>query len=69
MKFVAAICALAASLVAALLWKFGGNSSSLSMGLVAGIALGAIAVAGAVSMWLRNRRRRELRAMRDSVLW
>lgn len=69
MKFIAGLCALVASIGMALLWKSGGNSSLPSKGLVAGIALGAFAVAVIVTMWLRNRRRRELRDMRDSALW
>lgn len=60
---------MAALIGAALLWKSGGNDSLLSMDLLAGIALGAFAVAGVVAMWLRNRSRRELRSMRDSALW
>ncbi len=69
MKLIAGLCAMAASIGMALLWKSGGNSSLPSMVLVAGVALGAFTVAGMVAMWLRNRRRRELRDMRDSALW
>jgi hypothetical protein len=69
MKLVAVLLALAASLGAALLWKSGGSSALLSLGVVAGVGFGAIAVAGVVTTWIRNRRRRELREMRDSALW
>jgi protein-S-isoprenylcysteine O-methyltransferase Ste14 len=69
MKLVVGLCALAASLGAALLWKSGGSSALPSMVVAAGVGIGAIAVAGAVTAWLRNRRRRELRDMRDSALW
>jgi len=69
MKLVAGPSALAALIGVALLWKSGENSSLLSMGMVAGVALGSIAVVGVVAMWLRNRSRRELRSMRDSALW
>jgi hypothetical protein len=69
MKLVAGLCALAASLGTALLWKSGENSALLSMGVVAGVGIGALSVAGVVTTWLRNRRRRELREMRDSALW
>ena len=69
MKLVAGLSALAALIGVALLWKSGENSSLLSMGMVAGVALGTIAVVGVVAMWLRHRSRRELRSMRDSALW
>jgi hypothetical protein len=69
MKLIAGLCAMAALIGMALLWKSSGNSSLLSMGMVAGVALGVIAVAGVVVIWFRNRRRRELRDMRDSALW
>jgi membrane protein YdbS with pleckstrin-like domain len=65
MKFVAIFCALAASLGAALLWKSGGSSPWLSMGVAAGVVL----VASVVTTWIRNRRRRELVDLRDSALW
>jgi protein-S-isoprenylcysteine O-methyltransferase Ste14 len=69
MKLVAGLCALAASIGAALLWKSGGSSALPSMVVAAGVVIGTIAVAGVVTTWLRNRRRRELREMRDSALW
>jgi len=69
MKLIAGLCAMAALIGMALLWKSSGNSSLLSMGMVAGVALGVIAVAGVVVICCRNRRRRELRDMRDSALW
>jgi len=69
MKLVAGLSALATSIGVALLWKLNGNISLLSMSLVACVALGVIALAGVVVIWLRNRRRRELRDMRDSALW
>jgi len=69
MKLVVGLCALAASIGAALLWKSGGSSALPSMVVAASVGIGAIAVAGAVTAWLRNRRRRELRDMRDSALW
>lgn len=69
MKLVAGLCALAASIGAALLWKSGESNALLSMGVVAGVGVGALAVVGVVTTWLRNRRRRELRDMRDSALW
>jgi hypothetical protein len=69
MKLVAGLCALAASQGAALLWKSGGSNALLSIGVVAGVGISALVVAGVVTTWLRNRRRRELREMRDSALW
>jgi hypothetical protein len=69
MKLVAGLCAFAASIGVALLWKTGDSSALLSMGVVAGVGIGALAVAGVVATWLRSRRRRELRGMRDSALW
>jgi hypothetical protein len=53
----------------ALLWKTGGDNSLLSMGLFAGVGLGAIAITGVLVKWLRNRRRRQIMDMRDSALW
>jgi len=69
MKHVAGPCALAASIGAALLWKTDERGSLLSVGMVVGIALGAIVVAGGVAIWLRNCRRRAVSDMRDSALW
>jgi hypothetical protein len=69
MKLIAGICAFAASLGAVALWKSDKNGSLLSVGVVAGVALGVTAVAIVVAMWLRNRRRKELSDMRDSALW
>jgi hypothetical protein len=69
MKLVAGLCALAASLGAALLWKSGGIGALPPVGVVTGVGVVAIGVTGVVAMWLRNRRRRVLRDMRDSALW
>ena len=52
-----------------MLWKSGGDNSLLSMGLFAGLGLGAIAITGVIVKWLRNRRRRQIMDMRDSALW
>lgn len=52
-----------------LLWDADGSGSLLSVGMVAGIAFGAIVVAGVIAVWFRNRRRRAMSDMRDSALW
>ena len=69
MKIVTGISTLAASLGAALLWKSGGLNGLLSVGLVAGVGLGVIVIAGAIVRWSRSRRRRQIMDMRDSALW
>jgi hypothetical protein len=69
MKLVVGLCAMAALIGVALLWETDGNGSLRSVGMVAGLALGAIVVAGVVAIWLRNRRRRAMSDMRDSALW
>ncbi len=69
MKLVVGLCAMAALIGVALLWKTDGNGSLRSVGMVAGIALGAIVVAGIAAIWFRNRRRRAMSDMRDSALW
>jgi len=60
---------MATSIGVALLWGADGKGSLLSVGMVAGIALGAIVVAGVAAIWFRNRRRRVMSDMRDSALW
>lgn len=69
MKLVTGIGALAVLSLMAILWKSGGDNSLLSMGLFAGLGLGAIAITGVIVKWLRNRRRRQIMDMRDSALW
>lgn len=69
MKLVTGISALAVLSAVALLWKTDGDNSLLSMGLFAGVGLGAIAITGVLVKWLRNRRRRQIMDMRDSALW
>lgn len=69
MKLVTGIGALAALLGLALLWNFGGLNGLLSAGLVTAVGLGALAIAGVLLKWLRNRRRRQIMDMRDSALW
>ncbi|MDO9145344.1 hypothetical protein [Rhodoferax sp.] len=69
MKLATGIGALAVLSFVAILWISGGDNSLLSMGLFAGLGLGAIAITGGIVKWLRNRRRRQIMDMRDSALW
>lgn len=69
MKLVTGISALAVLSAMALLWKTGDDNNLLSMGLIAAVGLGAIAITGVLVKWLRNRRRRQIMDMRDSALW
>jgi hypothetical protein len=69
MKLVIGICTLAFSLGAAMLWNSTRHGDLHSMGMFAGVGVGAVAVAGLGALWFRNRRRSELRGMRDSALW
>lgn len=69
MKVVTGLSASAAILGVALLWTSGGLNGFLSVGLLAGAGLGAIAVAGVALKCFRNRRRRQIMDMRDSALW
>ena len=69
MKLVAGLCALAVSLGVALLWTSGGLNGLLSVGLVAGVGLGMVAITGVIVKWSQNRRRRQIIEMRDSALW
>lgn len=69
MKLVVGLCAMATLMGVTLLWDADGSGSLLSVGMVAGIAFGAIVVAGVIAVWFRNRRRRAMSDMRDSALW
>lgn len=69
MKLATGLGALAVLSLVAMLWKSGGDNSLLSMGLFAGLGLGAIAITGVIVKWLRDRRRRQIMDMRDSALW
>lgn len=68
-KLVSAIGVLTALSGLAVLWVFGGKSGLPSIGLLAGVGLGALAITGVARVWLRNRHRRQIMGMRDSALW
>jgi hypothetical protein len=68
-KLISTIGVLTALTGVAVLWIFDAETGLPSIGLLAGVGFGAIAIAGAAKVWLRNRHRRQIMGMRDSALW
>jgi hypothetical protein len=68
-KLISAIGTVTTLSGAGILWVLDGLSGLPSIGLLMGIGLGAIAITGATSAWLRSRHRRQIMGMRDSALW
>lgn len=68
MKLVIAACVVAAVAVVAVLWSPENLIASPLTAIMGGFGLGTVLVAG-LSIWWRNRRRRQLMDMRDSALW
>jgi len=69
MKLAAGILVLAAALAVAKLWTPGAMGDWTSTGFMAGTALGVVAIAWVIGIWLRNRQRRRLMDTRGSALW
>ncbi len=68
-KLISAIGTVTTLSGAGVLWVLDGLSGWPSIGLLAGVGLGAAAVMGFARVWLRSRHRRQIMGMRDSALW
>ena len=68
MRLTIVIIVLALALGAVSLWAFRATGWA-SAGVMVGVALGIMVVAGVVGAWIRNRQRRRLMDMQDSALW
>ena len=68
-KFISAIGTVTTLSGAGILWVLDDLSGWPSTGLLVAVGLGAAAVTGVASAWLRNRHRRHIMGMRDSALW
>ncbi|MHB8947453.1 MAG: hypothetical protein ACYC4S_00120 [Rhodoferax sp.] len=68
MRLTFAIIITALALGALSLWAFKATGWA-STGVIVGVVLGIIVIAGIVGTWIRHRQRRRLMDMQDSALW
>ena len=69
MRLAIGVVVLAAALGAVKLWAVEAKSSWVSLGVMAGAAVGIVVFAWVLGIWWRNRQRTRALDMRDSALW